>query len=717
MDKFERSNIELLKSGVSNHYETTTENVNKNATETYNLLKKVSENFKPILDKISVIGDMFTDLRLLNGTAKNVHYLSDLEVVEVEGIEDTSQGFGLKPTLKNLKEISVKDSGISSIESYRLLDSNLKSTTVDSFLKANEEVQVKFVNNKYSFSLNLMYPKIEQINSIELQLGLTTESYPIVSSIKYVDSYNNFQDVIINNNSRNIDLDETRVKDNLYILGITPIKTKQLIIEFTSRESSSIIFKSIKTYFTKMAKNGHLILGPIHTEKPILKLAIDATESTSGVSYAISTDKEFWIPLTLSSHMSLDGSKIISFNTINDLSLKTNTDVYSIYIKIEINSSILEDINNNSLSLYREDGVISDNRMTQIDDNRLSAYRVKNSDFIYGKYSYVENLNVSSLSLSMVEVLESNGTFKVLGLQDTRYSITQKSNPNAVIGSFGVELKLKRQPASSIIDAKDFDIANAKLFDIYTRYFEETINVKQRGNLIFTLKQKEGMYKIVGKTTRKSVDIDLTTPFTSNSINTIIQVPYEDIIIYDSLNNEISTILKKDLLLIEEINNGLEESTYFINLVDLLFEPPIIEDLKLNKLFPIEALKDGEYGLSNGYIEVNSNTVLKYKGYELIKTEVPVVKTVNYTNNNFIKRVEDGFTYYEEQYEDYYELKNVIKLKNASIEKGSILIEEFYGDINDYISEPLHLQRLINVSTKEDPTYVKVDEDDNLLKE
>ena len=150
-----------------------------------------------------------------------------------------------------------------------------------------------------------------------------------------------------------------------------------------------------------------------------------------------------------------------------------------------------------------------------------------------------------------------------------------------------------------------------------------------------------------------------------------------------------------------------------------MFLEPIVGDLKLNKLYPLIALSEGEYGLQDGQLDVNSSTIVKFKGYEILKTSVDIVKVINYTNNNYIKRVEEGFTYYEEQYEDHYDLQTTIKLKSASIEKGSVVIEEFYGDIKDYISEPLQLHRLLNVNTVEEPKYLKVDADNDnkLLKE
>lgn len=218
----------------------------------------------------------------------------------------------------------------------------------------------------------------------------------------------------------------------------------------------------------------------------------------------------------------------------------------------------------------------------------------------------------------------------------------------------------------------------------------------------------EDIYTIQGLTSNKSIQIDLTTPFVLNSISTIINVSYEDILIKNSLGELVEKIEKEKLLKIEE-----EEITYyFINLVDILFDPLEIEGYVYSKLYPLIDLKENEYGLINGSIITGKDIIVKVKGIELLKTIVETNKIINYSNGNYIKRLDDNFTYYNDQIVGKDNTNTVIKLNNVSIEKGSLILEDYYEEGELYYSKPEDNRKYLNVGTTEEPNYIIVDEED-----
>lgn len=222
----------------------------------------------------------------------------------------------------------------------------------------------------------------------------------------------------------------------------------------------------------------------------------------------------------------------------------------------------------------------------------------------------------------------------------------------------------------------------------------------------------EDVYNIICKDSKKSISIDLTTPFVLNSVSTIINVPYEDIVIKNSLGSIVTEIKKETLLTIEEKDIiGNDVTYYFLNLVDILFEPIIVEGYTYSKLYPLKELEDNEYGLVKGKIITGKDIVVNIKGVELLKTPVDVVKVVNYTNGNFMKRTDTDFTYYTEQTIGNEDLNYIVKLNSVSVEKGSIQIEEYYEEGDVFTSNPTSNIRYLNVNTTEDPRYLEVDED------
>ena len=222
----------------------------------------------------------------------------------------------------------------------------------------------------------------------------------------------------------------------------------------------------------------------------------------------------------------------------------------------------------------------------------------------------------------------------------------------------------------------------------------------------------EDIYTIMCEESKKSLQLDLTTPFVMNSVATIINVPYENISIKNSIGEVVAEIKKEDLLTITETNEQSEKiHYYFLNLVDILFDPIEVKGYTYSKLYPLKELERNEYGLYKGKIITGKDVLVKIKGIELIKTEIDVVKVVNYTNGNYLKRTDENFTYYSEQIIGDEDLKNIVKLNNTSIEKGSLIIEEHYENGEDYTSTPTSKLRYINVNTTEDPAYLEVDID------
>ena len=580
--------VKELYSDIASTFNIETEQTNKLATETYNLLTNVTQGVTTLKNKISVLGDMLTDLRVLNGSAKNIIPLTNLKVIENKGIKIKDSKFELDYITNELKEIDANLSSLTSVSTYKLYTIDGKESYLNDLIKTKTEIEVKFPNKNFTFDLNLRYQTQEQINTIVLQLGLLTEAYPDILSIKYVDHENNLKDIIIlDTNTRNYSLNDNRVKDNLYIFNITPVVTDQIIIQLASRENDSVLLKGIETYYSNILSNGYIILGPISTEDPILKLAVDSSTITEGIRIEVSTDKDYWIELNNSSSIGLNGTKkILSINTIGSNSIKNDQDIYSMYVKISIQSSVLSN-ENLDVSVYntlREDSTIGNDLLNTIENIRLSAYRVSSSDYSYGKYMYNNITNLATLPLDRIEYIQNNGISKVLGLVDTKYSITDTNNTSNVTGSIGAELKLKRMVANSTLDADTYDVANCKLYDIYPRKINEIVNTRQKDNLCLMLKRD----KIIENTGAIEPVVIQATYDNSNNVMTVLGDPGLEVTTRDSNDNVIgSGIIGSDgtvtyPLNVQGLTNGtvITTSAQGSNVVEYTLvdevEPPVI---------------------------------------------------------------------------------------------------------------------------------------------
>lgn len=704
-----QSRLEEIKDFTNNikyEYDTVTTDVNSNATSTFNTLDYISNDIDKVVKKVAVMGDMITDLRLLNGSAKNIAYLTSLPIIENKGLYITQDRVELAKTKSTLKEINASLSSISSNNTYRIYNEKDEATDLDSMLKTEEEIRISFATSNYEASLNLIYANYEQVNTIELELGLLTESYPIINSIQFVDSSNNIKEIVIlNTNSRSMDLGEERLKDNKYQINIGSIFTNQIIINFSSKDASSVIFKKVKTFYNDYLTEGFMILGPVHSNTPILKIAINSLKSSKGCSLEISTDQQYWIPLSLSNVLNInDKKKIASFNTINDLSFKTSDNIFSIYLKINLKTIEIEDSSLPTYLTIRENNSITPSTLSLINKNQISAYKVKNSDMNYGSYQYSNNLNTSDMSLERLDYLQVNGLFKCIGLVPSPYSVSIK---DTTLTNVGAELKKYRTKSSKIIDAVNYDIANSVLSDVYLRPLKEEINIQIKTNLCFSLNVKEDVYTIISQ--NKSLTLDLTTPYLKSSIGALIAVPFSDILIKDSIGVTIKEILKEDLHSIKD----KEETYYFLNLIGILYKEISIKNFKHSPLYPIQELNDFEYGLFDGKIKTLGDQILSVDGFELIETVVNHSKVISYQNGNYIKRLDENFTYFHEQIEQADIAQTIIKLDKVSIEKGSLQIFEYTDGLGEnYQNSTSDNVKYINIGSPTEPNFIIQDEND-----
>lgn len=665
--------IKKSKDNVQKYSDKLTLDTNTLTVDLYNTMTDVASKVKVVLDKVAVMGDMLTDLRILNGSAKTIVPLSELPIVSNTGLDITNDVIQLSLSSSTTKEIDAYSSSIITSLPYKITTKEDVTSELEYLYKSDTPTKVSFDTGSYSFSLAIPLSDRDQLNCINLKLNKDTETYPIINSIKYVDEDNNLVDVpILNTENKSMDLNDGRVKDNLYNISISTIITDQLLLEFVCKDGSSVTFDSIKTIFNRRVSNGSVVLGPYVSDTPILKVGINSEAITKGCSFSISGDADNWIDITNSSSYSSGSKKILSFNTISDNSIKLEEDLYRVYVKVDVASSKVT--NESSMidiyKTYREDGTISSDIMSAIPNNLLSAYRIKSSDFIYGKYHYNNTAILSKVDLNNIEVLDLNGIPKVLGMESTNYSISNNFNSEAGSGSIGMELKALRLPSSDVISASSFDVSNSNLVDIDLREINESINISYKDNLCMNTSVKEDVYTLVSSDTKKYVHIDITTPFIKNSSAAIIQVPNEDIIIRNSIGQDILKVDKSKLIYNKTID------LYFLSLVGILFKPLSVEGLTYSTLYPIKELDDNEFALNNGKIVCNGGTIINYSGYEFIKTNVSFNKVVNYTNGNYLKRTDTAYTYHHEQVLDEYTPVTVLKLDNVSIERGSIQIED-----------------------------------------
>ena len=677
MRQFEEESMELVIRGISDSMNDLILRSNSSTSALYNTLYRSTTDLQTIKKKVAILGDMLTDLNVISGKTKNLIYLSDLDIVSKKGI-DIDNG---KITLGKLKEqqveFSVKTSTILSDKPYTISDQTGRSKGIEDVFKYSTPTELKINSVGYDFTYILNYSKTSKINQIVIELPPATDSYPLVENISIIgkDGISEVPVKILNSNSYNYSLDENRSMNNIYAIDIETVDTASIKFSLSSKIDDHLQIQNIRTNFNTYETSGEIIFGPIISEHSILKVGMSCIESSENVLLQLSTDLDEWIDVTDSFRVSLDDvRKIVAFNTINEASFKTSDDIKRLYVKVTLAAQQLDTVLSTieTYDNYREDGIVSNSLAldTTTPSNRFSAFRLKTDDLYYGGHTYNTGLEVGKKLRANISTVMLNGETQVLGFDKTPYSLGLS---DSLYNNIDIKMNPLRLPASRDIDASVFDSVGSTLFDINVIPFKEDINVLTKDDICFKLVGKEDTYKIVAKESKRYLELDITSNFIQDSSSAILQVPYEDIVILNSLGEAIKEFDKDSLIFLGKE----DEKVFFISLLDVLYIPPSIENYTCNPLFPLEANATNQFGLDNGRIILGRGSIVTVNGFKIIKNKINTKLDVSYQNGNIWERLDTLYTYHNEQIDRQNKETTVIKLDHRSIEKGSLKIFEY----------------------------------------
>lgn len=702
MKQFEIDQLEDACTKIQSEINETINITNQAITNSYNTIISTANKISQVKDKVSVLGDMLTDLKVINNSTGTLIDIDALDIISSKGIVIEDDTIELQKTKEIIVEFDYKSSSIFSTKPLQLLDNKGKEKSIEDVFKYKDITKFTVESLNITINYNLIYSKISKINQIVIELPLDTEVYPTLSGLKYLStkSSNSYLPIKFQNTSSTIiDMNESRKIGNVYIFDIEPIDTKEIIFEINSKDFRYINISKIETKYVERVLEGSIVLGPIVTDEPILKASISSEKSTDNVKIELSHDQFVWFEMVDTGRINLENNrKILAYNTVNNSSIKTVEDVYNIYLRLTLSSETIDNDIVYPFEDFREDGSITTD-LKLLDPTRVSAFRINNDDFYYGSYSYSNSSNITNNMKIDIEKLSISGSLLVRGFDETIYSYGIKPT---ITNSVEVKLRHKRLNASTGIDASSFDSVSSKLFDMLTIPINGEININSEKSIVFKLKEKEDTYRLVANESKRHISYDINSNFLNSSFNALIQVPYEDINLLDSLGNLIKTLKKENHLHIK--NN--EENFYFVNLSESLYTITDVRDYIFNPLYPLVALNQNEFSLEDNQIVLGSKNIVEIKGFKINKIEINKTLLVSYQNGNTWERIDPLYTYHHTQVDRDNIEKTVIKLNNRSIEKGTLKIYEY----SDFKEEDKKLVLLATSKDNENKTEYLTEE-------
>lgn len=637
----------------------------------FNHISKLSELLPTTLNNMSRLSDMITDAIVVAGRSSLSKSTAELKH-EYNGVLYNKETTEITLDYSVQQEIPVKQSKsyIITDSSYNIFDTTTNNiSNFQSFLQGSK-IRLENTSNNYRYTFSIEFPTYLNVNNLILKLGKETDSYPLLSELYYISKDNRKEYItILNTFDTKLNLDDYRVKENEYNIMFNTVNTNRIYITLEDIDKESLILEKLQFRKLEYVASGYIILGPIISSYPILKVALEAKGNIEGARFAVSYNKEDWIEIVLPSELTKDvsKSKIVAFNTVNEKSLKLAEDVKELYVRVELNQLNVTDSIESKLTRGMNMTV---NPSSYIGDDKPIAVSVYKEipEVFYGDTSYVTQPRTTELNDKNLSHIITQGKYKVRGFISSDMSFT---NEDILTNIYTSSSYLK--VSGNIVDTTTFEPTTSKIYGYAITKSKRTVNTTSDSNLVLVLNKEynKGIYTV--RQNNKELKIDLSTGFVKSVLETILIVDKDKV---TELYDEAGRKLKE--LKVEEFNDICYISLISNNIIDI---PEIETPLVFNHIYPLRLNETNEYSLLESKIVCIDQLVTFTSIYSLLLEEIQTSVVVSKENGNIVV-LSDNLL--KERYtEDVKETipaflgTRAIKLNNKHIQKGSFKV--MYG--------------------------------------
>lgn len=647
-------------------YDKIKNNFNLNMVNLANLQTNFIVNLPKELNRISALTDKISNLNIISGNCYLYKKANDLKEIENNNIifDKDFNSFKLKPTLSYKIETKENSSQLITNKTIKIFDKDkTKLKNLDDLLVRSETINIYTEENNYSYTFKINFGSLISFNNINLILNEETISYPKITEVYYIN--NNKEKIllkILNNNSRNIDLDQYKNISNVYSIDTETGTSDNINIVFEDSQSDLIIDK-LNINYMEYSSEGYIVLEALKEAKPILKVGLESKGDIEYVDYSISYDKETWYPIDLSNIYGIEKvNKVLSFNTISTDSLKSDVDIKSIYIRLKLKAKESSFVVDNKVN--REIYSSSTLNVSNINYDSYSLYENSNSIF-YGERSKVNIFDFKDL-YSNGEYIIINNSYYIKGFIESSVSKTKES-PYTYSP---VEIKSKEiLKSGENLSFEEIDISTKDL---------ETVNIKTRTNnlldsvnidYVVQLKDTTIKSKYYLSQDKVEIEVNLEIGYINSSLDVLYTVKNSSpVYLLDSFKNLIKELIPFKL------KDTEKETIYAISLLDSeLFD--MYENI--SRTYPLTELSDYELGfIDNKIYSINLDKDVTMNVLEKEKLYVEDFLSTTNKNHSKIVSIEDYKKSIKNKKETIKQKVKQIKLINNSLVKGSVSIRE-----------------------------------------
>ena len=637
---------------------------NLNLVNLSDLTSKFMTSIPNEIKKLSIMTDKLSNLIVIAGNTYFYNKGKNLKVIENSNIDFDPElnSIKLRPSLAYKLEPKEGTNKLITDKKIRIFNKDKsKLMALDDMLIKKSTINIRTEENNYKYTIAITFNELTQYNNINLKLNEETESYPHITEIYYINNKREKKSVkILNNNLYDLDTDLVKNSTNIYSIDTEIVLADNIYIVLEDN-LNELIIDSLDINYMEYPSEGSIVFEAIQNDKPIMKVGIESEGNIEAAKFELSYNNKDWVPIDISNTYALEKkNKVISYNTINAKSIKTEKDVKLVYIKVTL--SAITEVFTTIAKINKNTYVSSSFDNTTLSYNSYSLYENSTSNF-YGKLSNQNRFDFTNL-YNRGEYLIIDNQYYVKGFVETSVSKTKDSKYVYA----PVSLKTKEYKVTGdIIEYKSIDISTK---EIYSTYIEDVNkNLIDTTNMKFVLPLKDDIPNTMYYISQgdKEIEIDLSVGYINSVLDILVVIDPES---------------QSEVYLLDSFNNPIRKLPVFVlttgNKAVSLLDAGLFKDIEnLSYTYPLEPLKQYELGLIDNKLE-SINKDREVKAYNLVTKKIYTKDTISHKNTNYTEILssddyKQSFTKHKEEIIKY---KKQQKLLKSGIVKGSIIIEE-----------------------------------------
>lgn len=557
------------------------------------------------------------------------------------------QGKSILATENTIKIRSPKSTVLKSIDDLLIKDQPIVISTKDSYFR---------------YEMHIGFQSLVNLNNVRVVLGKETLAYPRISEIYYTDSKRERVALkLYNNNSYSLDLDLYKNSSNIYDLEFDWIESDNITLVFES-VGLDLHLDRLECNLTEYKESGSIVFEMLNEPLPILKAGITGKSTSDSFSFYLSHDQETWVPIELSNNYKLDKDKVLSYNTIDAKSLKTQSDVKKLYLKVEATATEAQITFAPTIS-----------RTTVLEDtidlppSAASLALYEGSPVMHYGENYVDTTDAATNLYSQTEYMKVQNDYKVKGFVDSAisYAFNTKTMPLSTVESSGKALRV----TGKVRELSNVDISTKTLNAFELSLVHKSLLDLNQMTCVVKLSDeaKEGIYYLRQNNT--DIEIDLSLGFIKSALDVLVVVDRETPVkLLDSFKQEMRTLTPFTPI----------TGVYAVSLLDT----ELFEANSISRTYPITPLRSQELGLLDGKL-IGTDPSKEYDFYVLQEKQIYTHDFLSLDNPCHYKiTAEDVYnTSISDVSETTPPLVKAYKLSKAGVVKGSMRIEGEFTEV------------------------------------